>query len=190
MTVKRNILLALVLMLLPFGAEAQRLAVKTNVLSLGAATPELGFELVCGEKTSLGLSVRGTRNPYWRDLSCGEQTPTTLFALEPELRYWFNGRPLTRFFAGVNALAISYDYPFREELYKGNAAGAGLTAGYVFNLTRRLDLEICVGSGLLFYRGKRQPFEDPLPREDEMPYSRGYKLTPTKLGISFVYIIR
>ena len=178
------------LLLLPLGAQAQRIAVKTNLLSLGAATPELGVELVCGEKTSLALSAWGTRNPYWRDLSFGAETPTTLLALEPEFRYWFNGRPLTRFFAGVNAQFLSYDYPFQGTLYKGNAAGAGLIAGYVFNLGKRLDLEISAGSGMLFYRGKRQVFEEPLPLEDQMPDSRGAKLVPTKLGVSLVYIIR
>jgi len=185
-------LVALALLLtLPFQASAQRLAVKTNVLSLAMATPDLGFELVTGEHMSLSISAYGTHNPYWRDLSAGEDMNTSLFVIQPEVRYWFNGRPLTRFFAGVDAMAVSYDFPLMEVVHKGNAAGAGLTAGYVFNITKRLDLEISTGAGALFYWGKRADTrEGALPAEDGMPQTWGYKLMPNKIGISLVYIIK
>ena len=185
---KPYLLIFSLLLLLPIAAAAQRFAVKTNVLSLAAASPEVGFELVTGERISLSLSAIGTVNPYWRDRSFGEDT--SLFVLRPEVRYWFNGRPLTRFYAGVSALAAAYDFPYRQVLHKGNAAGAGLTVGYVFNLTRRLDLEISTGTGTVFYWGKRYAGESPLPMEDRMPNTRGYKLMPVDLGISLVYIIR
>ena len=76
-------------------------------------------------------------------------------------------------------IASAYDYPFRGTLYQGNALGAGLTAGYAFNLTRRLDLELSTGAGLLFFRSKRE--------ED---FSKGYMLCPQKLGVTLVYIIK
>ena len=188
---RKTYLLALTLcLLLPVSAAAQRFAVKTNALSLAAATPHLGFELVTGEKMSLCLSAFGTYNPYWRDRSLGEATSTSLFVLRPEVRYWFNGRPLTRFYAGIAGLAASYDFPFGSVLHKGNAAGAGLTVGYVFNLGRRLDLEISTGAGAVFYWGKRHAGEGQLPAEDSMTATRGYKMMPVDLGITLVYIIR
>ena len=174
----RKIILFL-LLTLPIPAAAQRIAVKSNVLYLAAGTPDVGAELVIGERTSLSLSVSGTHNPYWRDKSLGEEVSTRFIALQPELRYWFNGRPLTRFYAGVSMIASAYDYPFRGTLYQGNALGAGLTAGYAFNLTRRLDLELSTGAGLLFFRSKRE--------ED---FSKGYMLCPQKLGVTLVYIIK
>jgi hypothetical protein len=176
-------------LLLGIPAAAQRLAVKTNVLSWAAGTPDLGVELVTGERTSLSFSVFGSYNPYWRDKSAGESS-TSFLVLQPEFRFWFNGRPLTRFYAGVNALAAAYDFPLSGILHKGNAAGVGLTAGYVFNLTKRLDLALSAGAGAVYYWGKRQPWEIPLPKEDEMPQTCGYKLMPTQLGVTLVYIIR
>ena len=176
---KRRALIFFLFVLLSLPAAAQRMAVKTNLLYLATGTPDLGAELVVGERISLSFSVFGSRNPYWRDKSLGEETVTRFIALQPEVRYWFNGRPLTRFYAGVNLLASAYDYPFRERVYQGNAAGAGLTVGYVFNLTRKLDLELSTGAGLLLYRGKR-----------EEEFTNGYKLCPQKLGVTLVYIIK
>lgn len=184
-------LLALALLLLPvLQAAGQQIAVKTNVLSLTAGVPEIGFELVTGEKHSLSVSAFGTYNPYWRDKSLGKDVSTSLFAVQPEFRYWFNGRPLTRFYAGANALAAAYGFSFKGELHKGNAAGAGLTVGYVLNLGSRLNLELSSGAGLLFYWGKRYDGSSPLPPEDQMPATKGYKLMPTHLGVTLVYIIK
>lgn len=181
--------IGLLLVLFSLQAAAQRVAVKSNLLYLAAAAPDLGAELVVGEKTSLSISVFGTWSPYWRDRSL-EGQPTKLLALQPEFRYWFNGRPLTRFYAGVYGLGAAYDFPFKEVVHKGTAAGAGLTVGYVFNLSKRLNLELSTGSGLLFYWGKRYAGEEGVTSQDGMPNTHGYKLAPGKLGISLVYIIR
>lgn len=190
---KRNtIMLALLLvLLLPVPAAAQRIAVKTNIPSLALGTPDLGFELVVGEHTSLSLSAFGTYNPYWRDKSAGEDVNTSFLIVQPEVRYWFNGRPMTRFFTGVHALAASYDFPLRQVIHKGNAAGAGITFGYVFNLTKRLDIEICSGAGMVFYWGKRVGTGgEAFDLEDSMPDTWGSKLMPTKLGVSLVYVFK
>ena len=187
---KAYLLVMALFLLLPLQAAAQRLAVKTNVLSLAMATPDLGFEMVTGEHLSLSVSAFGTSNPYWRDRSLGDDIFTSLFAVQPELRYWFNGRPLTRFYAGVNVLAATYDFPLWEVLHKGTAAGPGLSFGYVLNLGKRLDLEFSSGAGLLFYWGKRFSGDTSIPLEDTMPDTWGYKLVPTQLGVTLVYIIK
>lgn len=181
--------IGLMLVLLSVQAAAQRVAVKTNLLYLAAATPDLGAELVVGERTSLSLSAFGSYSPYWRDRSL-EGQPTSFLAVQPEFRYWFNGRPLTRFYAGVYGLAAAYDFPFREVVHKGTAAGAGLTVGYVVNLGKRLNLELSTGSGLLFYWGKRHAGEEGVTSQDTLPDTHGYKLAPAKLGVSLVYILK
>lgn len=187
---KAYLLVMVLFLLLPLQAGAQRLAVKTNVLSLATATPHLGFEMVTGEHVSLSLSAFGSSNPYWRDKSLGEDVSTRFFALRPEVRYWFNGRPLTRFFAGANILAGSYDFPLWGTLHKGTLAGPGLSVGYVINLGKRLDLEFTSGAGVLFYWGKRSAGDGSVPAEDNLPKTWGYKLTPNQLGITLVYIIK
>ena len=190
---KRYLLLPVLMLvlLLPVPAAAQRMAVKTNIPSLALATPDLGFELVTCEHVSLSLSAFGTYNPYWRDLSAGKDVTTSFLVIQPEVRYWFNGRPMTRFYAGVGALAATYDFPYMQVIHKGNAAGAGLSFGYMLSLSKRVNIEFSSGAGMVFYWGKRQAAGgEAFQTEDSLPDTRGCKLMPTRLGVSLVYIFK
>ena len=57
--IRLTILLGLCLFLSVGKAQAQQVAVKTNLLSLAAMTPDLGLELVTGEHTSVAISAFG-----------------------------------------------------------------------------------------------------------------------------------
>ena len=61
------VLLAVTLLAL-WGGErhacAQQIAVKTNVLTDVLLTPDLGFEMVTGEHSSLSINVSGHWKPY------------------------------------------------------------------------------------------------------------------------------
>ena len=88
------------ILLLGAGAQemcAQQIAVKTNGLSLLAGVPNLGCELVVGERSSVDLSFYGGYKPWGTDIK--------LIGLQPEYRYWFNGRPMVREYIGISALA-------------------------------------------------------------------------------------
>lgn len=179
-------LCALGLMVRSNTAAAQQIAVKTNLLGWAAMTPDLGMELITGEKTSLALSVFGHSRPYGQD--------SRLFVLQPELRYWFNGRPLTREYIGISAFASSYDMTVSSHVFAGNALAAGFSGGYVFNLGRRWNLELSAGTGIALFRQK-QYWEDDNYDEyflsgPSQVNSWGYKLFPVKLAVSMIYIIR
>ena len=189
-----NVLLTLVLLLLPVIGEeaaAQRLAVKTNALSWAALTPDLGVEIVTGDRTSAAVSVFGTSEPF--------SLPYRLLAVQPEWRYWFNGRPLTREYVGVTALAARYGLTLpadgtRANVFRGDALTLGLSGGYVFSLGKRWSFELSGGTGLMLFRQKQylstDNYEHYFVEEISQPNTWGYKLFPVKLAATFIYIIR
>ena len=101
---------------------AQQVAVKTNGLSLLAGVPNLGCELVVGERSSIDLSVYGGYKPYGADIK--------IIGVQPEYRYWFNGRPMVREYIGISALGASHDINWGKHIYEGDAVVIGITMGY------------------------------------------------------------
>ena len=172
--------------LFSFKANAQQIGVKTNALMWATLTPNLGCEVVVGERSSLELSVMGHYKPYGVD--------SKLFAVQPEYRYWFSGRPMTREFVGVTAMITDYNMAIRNHVYDGYAASAGLVGGYCFNLGLRWRLELCGGFSLLFFRQKQyyrhDNYDDYFIGQTPPANSWGYKLFPAKLGVTFTYIIK
>lgn len=166
--------------------HGQEIAVKTNVLMLGALTPNLGCEIVTGEHTSVDLSAFGHKNPYG--------LTSALAGIQPEFKFWFNGRPMTREYIGVGMLLTTYDITWKKSVYDGDAIGIGITGGYVFSLGRRWNLELSGSFGLVGFRQKQyyvnDNYDDYFINEGGRANSRGYSIFPVELGVSFCYIIR
>lgn len=166
--------------------HAQQVAVKTNGLMLAAMAPNVGCEFVVGERSSIDLSVFGSVNVYGNKAK--------IIGFQPEYRYWFNGRPMTREFVGIAALGATYDITWGRHIYQGDAAGAGVTFGYSFNLSKRLNVECYGGFGAVYFRQKQyyvnDNFEDFIENGAARANATGYKLLPIKLGVSISYIIK
>ncbi len=178
-------------------ADGQVLAVKTNALMWAGATPNLGLEMVTGEHTSIDLSGFGHKNPYG--------LKSRMISLQPEFRYWFNGRPMVREFVGITALFTTYDMTLPQNIFgkdaknspmqvnDGDSIGLGITGGYVFELGKRFNLELSCGFGAVYYRQKQYPADsgDNYGTDNSQgPNSRGYKLIPIDLGVTFTYILK
>ena len=172
----------------PFRAGAQSFAVKTNLLFDAAMTPDLGVELVTGEHTSVSLSVCGHYKPY------GLQSK--LWLVQPEFRYWFNGRPLVREYVGIAAFGASYDMSLGSYVHNGDALSLGLSGGYVLPLGKRLNIEFSAGFGFLLFKQKQYLKDDHYDdynvnvEVSERTNAWGYKLFPAKLGVTLIYIIK
>ena len=163
--------------------KAQQVGVKTNALMWTAMTPNVGCEVVVGEHSSIDLSVFGHYRPYGLN--------SKILAFQPEYRYWFNGRPMVREYIGASAMVVNYDMNIRNYVYNGNAFSVGLTGGYAFLLSSRWRLDLSCGFGLLFFFQKQYYETDDYYVDKNIPYnSNGYKLFPSKLGVSFTYIIK
>ena len=178
--------LPLLLLLGSFTAlHAQQIAVKTNGLMFAAMMPNVGCEFVVGERSSIDISAFGAVNIYGNKAQ--------IIGLMPEYRYWFNGRPMTREFVGISALGTSYDITWGDNIYQGDAAGAGVTFGYALNLSKRLNVEFPGGFGAVYFKQKQYYKNDNL--EDytngtAQANATGYKLLPIKIGVSISYIFK
>ena len=180
------VLFAAGLILFSTRASAQQIGVKTNALMWAVLTPNLGCEVVVGERSSLEVSMFGHYRPYGVD--------SKLFAVQPEYRYWFSGRPMTREFVGVTAMVADYDMAIRNHVYDGYAVSLGAIGGYAFSLGQSWRLELSGGLSLLYFRQKQHyrhdNYDDYFIGQDAPANSWGYKLFPAKLGVTFIYIIR
>ena len=180
------VLLAAGLILFSTKASAQQIGVKTNALMWTALTPNVECEVVVGQRSSLDLSIFGHYDPYGLE--------SRLFALQPEYRYWFSGRPMTREFVGVSAMVADYDMIIKNHVYDGSAGSLGLIGGYAFSLSRSWRLELCGGVAILGFRQKQyykhDNYDDYFIEMESPLNSWGYKLFPAKLGVTFTYIIK
>lgn len=175
-----------VLCLLPQEVRAQQVAVKTNGLMWAAMMPNIGTEFVVGERSTIDLGIFGSTSIYGHEAK--------IFGVQPEYRYWFNGRPMTREYVGVAALGATYDITWSERIYQGDAAGVGVTMGYVINLGKRWNVECYGGFGAVAFKQKEYflntNFEDYNDDNSSRTNSTGYKLLPIKIGVSVTYIIK
>ena len=167
-------------------ASSQRVAVKTNALMIAAGTPNAGCEFVVGDRSSMDISVFGNYKPYGTDIK--------MIGIQPEYRFWFNGRPMVREYLGIAALGVNYDITWKKNIYKGDAAGIGITMGYSILLGEHCNVEFYGGFGAICFQQKQyyisDNFKDYTTNGLGRANAHGYKLLPIKLGVSFSYIIK
>lgn len=174
----KKIIMLFLLTLSAFGARAQMLAVGTDLLMDALMMPSVGAEMVVGERSVVGLHAFGCYKPW------GKQVKSV--GVQPEYRWFFSGRPMYHFFVGAGAIATAYDVTWAGKVYNGNAAGAGLTFGYVLPLSKRANVDFHAGFGAIYYRQKEY-FEG---KDVDYANASGYTLLPTRIGISLSYILK
>ena len=162
-------------------ASAQMVAVKTDVLKDVAMIPNASVELVVGERHTMGLQLFGAVNPWGQDVS--------ILGVTPSFRYWLSGRTMSRLFVGANAQLINYDIKWNKDVYQGNAVALGVSLGYAFNLSKRLNIEVEGGSEIMAYSQKEFRKGDYHPLYGEKANAHGTILFP-RLEVSVVYVIR
>ena len=177
---RKSFLLILVL-LTSSQLYAQRVAVKSNALYWATLSPNLGAEFRVSRHFTVNLEVAG--NPF----KLSDKLKTQFVGATPEVRYWFEGRPHARHFAGVMGLVASHNLVLNDQKHTGETIGAGLTYGYSFVLGRRWSLETTVGAGVLKLREKSYNVNEPAPQTAN---KNKIMFAPLKLGVTFVYLIK
>lgn len=166
--------------------DAQQVAIHFNTLKLSLMTPDIGVDIVVGEKSSVGASISGHWHPYGFN--------SKILSVQPQFRYWFSGRPFNREYIGASAIIATYDITTSSRVYRGTAEGLGLTGGYVMLLGKRCALEISGGLSLLYYNQKRYSSSDKFSGNyegaDDWSASKGLELIPSNIGVTFIYIIK
>lgn len=172
--------------------QAQDIAGKTNVLYWATTTPNIGFELGLGKRTT--LEVNGAYNPWTLDKD--DNVKIKHWLVMPELRYWlcerFNGH-----FFGLHAGYAFYNIsgvrlPFlrsatADHRYQGWATGAGISYGYSWVIGKRWNIEATIGLGYIY--SKYDQYECATCGKFKGSLDKHY-FGPTKAGISLIYIIK
>lgn len=174
-------------------AGAQKVALKSNLLSDAFLNPNLGVEAALAKKWSLDMSgqfnlwsVNGHKWRHW--------------LVQPELRYWFCNR-FSGHFIGVHALGgeynmgnLDWDFSFlgtdfrnlKDRRYEGWGIGAGIAYGYSWILDKHWNLEAELGLGWIYTQFDAYPCAN-CGTKLESDKSHNY-YGPTKAAINIVYL--
>lgn len=191
---KRKILIVFCLFLaMAFSADAQKFAVKTNLLYDATATVNLGAEIGLAPRWTIDLS--GNLNAWTIDDHKWKH-----ILLQPEARYWFCDR-FQGHFLGVHALGGKYNVGYikndiqalwkdwsvlTDHRYQGYFIGAGVAYGYALALCKHWNLEFELGLGYIYTRyDKFECFGCGQRVADNVPL---HYVGPTKAAINLVYV--
>ena len=124
--------------------------VNTNVLALGMGITSLGVEYDFAKHWSVAVPLLYSGWNYFI-----ETIKFRTFAVQPEVRYWFNENH-TNWFVGAHAslayynVAVDGGYRYQDHAAESPAWGGGLSGGYRLPLTRdqRLSLDFSLGLGV------------------------------------------
>ena len=192
MSIKKQLILLIFVLGTAVGAKGQDVGLKTNLLSDGFLSPNLGLEIGLAPKWSLDLKgqvnfwqVNGHKWKHW--------------LAQPEARYWFCDR-FSRHFLGFHALGGQFNVgqiknnvkilgtdfsPLTDHRYQGWAVGAGVAYGYAFILGRHWNLELEVGFGYAYLQYDK--FECAECGRKVGDGNRHY-VGPTKAAVNLVYV--
>lgn len=190
---KKIILTVLATAFAALGASAQQWAVKTNLLYWAATTPNIGAEVALSDHSTLGAAVN------WNPWTIGSDNKIQHWFIRPEYRYWFSGK-YTRFFLGAHLMGGGFEVGgFKLPLlgdrlltglpynyYKGSFFAGGVSLGYAFYLSPRLNLELSAGLGLARISYHAEPVNGPRPAGTTNRVR--YLPVPTEVGVTLVYL--
>jgi len=183
----------LILLLLGFitVSNAQKVAIKSNILYDATTTMNLGMEFRLARKWT--LDVPFNLNPW----KFSDETRLRHWGAQPEVRYWFC-ESFRRTFIGVHGHYADFnvgglpDWSFisknmQENRYQGHLYGGGVSIGHTWILKKRWLLEATVGVGYA-----RIVYDKYFCNECGSVEKSGNKnyFGPTKAGISFIYVIK
>lgn len=170
---------------------SQNIGIKTNFLHWATTTPNLGMEFALNRKYT--LEVSGGYNPFtFKDNSKAKH-----WIVQPELRYWlcesFNGH-----FLGLHGLVGEYniggiDIPlgrlsvFKDNRYEGFVYGGGLSWGYQWMLSKRMNFELNLGGGYAYITYDKYPC---VTCGTMLDSGTEHYFGVTKAAVSLIYFIK
>ena len=197
MSVCKKMTCLLLLLLAMFSVEdvmAQKVAVKTNVVSDATANINAGLEFGLAKRWTLDVS--GNLNVW--DMSNGRKWKHWL--AQPELRYWLCDRFAGHFFAlhlhggqynvgglknGIKFLGTDFS-KLGDYRFQGWFAGAGIAYGYTWILGKHWNLEAELGFGYSYTN--YDTFECAGCGKKVEEGKDHHYVGPTKAAINLVYL--
>lgn len=189
------------------GLEAQRVAVRSNLLALATGDINLEGSLMLGNKFSFHTSVHAKPITFGYSVPVGVlrffenereyKNPATqigkvhyreYYSLIPGIRFWSHGVYNRGFFLGIHAIGMMFRWGgdmYDANYRKGFGVGAGVTVGYSYELSRRWNIEAEIGGG-----GMMRFYDRIHASTGEIVKSgRGFSMLPS-IGVSLVYLIK
>lgn len=174
--------------------KSQTFALKTDLLNWGAASLNIEPELKIAKHSTVTLGV--SWNP-WTFKEAEKNMKWKHLLVQPEYRYWFcnvfegHFLGIHPFYARFNAGNINLPFGLwsglEEHRYQGNLWGAGVGYGYQWIIGKRWSMEAELGLGLGYVDGDKYRCEKcglKLAEEKKLVFM------PTKISLSFIYIIK
>lgn len=193
---KKCISLCVVMLLAGIGysASAQDAALKTNLVSDGRLSPNLGLEIGLAPRWTLDIS--GQFNAW----TLSHDRRWKHWTVQPEARFWFCDR-FAGHFLGLEAHGGQYNIggfdgkwnllgtdarKLKDTRYQGWFVGAGITYGYAWILGRHWNLEAEIGIGYSYTRYDRFRCAGCGKKiETDKPH---HYVGPTKAAVNLVYV--
>lgn len=203
--IKKLMAVTVLCLALQVNANAQKAAIKSNLLYDATATANLGLELGLAPKWTLDISGNAHLWNVWDDSRLKH------LMLQPEIRYWFCER-FNGHFLGFHLLGGKYNVgnisnnidwmPFihtsldylenkgtfkdlTDHRFQGWFAGAGIAYGYSLILSRHWNLEFELGMGYIHTVFDVYQCKDCGKKvKENQPYNY---VGPTKAAINLVY---
>lgn len=161
---RKTLAVVALLLTIAFGANAQRVGIKTNLLTDVTLNPNLGIEF--------GLAKHWTLEADYEINAWNiHEHKLKHYVVSPEVRWWFCERWQGSFW-GLHLLGGQYNIgnipgafnflgqeisKLREHRYEGWYLGAGLGYGYAWALSKHWNLEFEVGVGYAFMKYDEYP---------------------------------
>ena len=193
MCFKKLIFALLFLLSLPTPGMAQKVGLKTNLLTDVALSPNVGIEFGLNPKWTLDLT--GEFN-FWTV----NQHKWKHWLAQPEFRYWFCER-FAGHFIGFHAIGGEFNFgnitnsvkflnndfsQLTKQRVQGWGAGAGFSYGYSWILSDHWNLEAEIGVGWIYTRYDVFPCAQ---CGDKFESNRVHNYVgPTKLALALEYL--
>lgn len=173
--------------------HAQNVGIKTNLISDGFLSPNLGVEIGLARKWSLDITGQtclwDVNRHKWKH-----------WMAQPEIRVWLCDRFAGHFF-GLHAIGGQYNFgnihnnikflgsdfsQLTKYRFQGWAAGAGIAYGYAWVLAKHWNLEAEIGIGWMYTQF--DTYECDACSKQVEPRRHHNYYGPTKLSIALEYI--
>jgi hypothetical protein len=194
----RRITLMAALLIAACTANAQRVALKTNVPLWATGTVNFSGEFAVHPRITLDLTASSNLPGviYFGDKALNRKI--WQWTVQPEARWWF-AEAFNRGFVGFHAGGGSFDtggitlpfglYPdWALHRYEGWFAGAGFSLGWQWVLSPHWNFEATVGAGYRYVVYNRFASPPSFVMDEEATVK--HWVGPTKFGLSFSYLFR
>lgn len=183
----KKLTVLLFLLFLAQTAHSQQWGLTTNGLYWATGTPNLGVEYSFNKKTSATLTAN--YNPF----TFARNRKLKHWLVQPEFRYWIS-EAYKGHFLGVHLMGGSFNFSglplsdaMRDHRYEGDFAGGGLTYGYQWLISNRLNLGLELGLGYLRLDYNKFFCET---CGDRLEHKTKNYFGPTKAAVTLIYLLK